>query len=77
MEKALVLLNVGSSDNGNAFENIKSHSNIIEAKMIYGPFDIYAICEGNNTAGIKRTVLELRNIVGVTSTVTCPIVKIE
>ena len=77
MEKALVLLNLGSAEGGTILERIKSHSKVTEAKMIYGPFDIYAICESTNTAGIRRTVLELRNINGVTSTLTCPIMRME
>jgi len=77
MEKALVLINLGSSEGGSVIKRIKSHSKVLDAKMIYGPYDIYAICENNNTAGTRRTVLELRNIEGVISTVTCPIMKME
>lgn len=39
--------------------------------MIYGPYDIYSLCEDETTIGIKRTVMEIRNVAGVVSTLTC------
>lgn len=39
--------------------------------MIYGPYDIYTLCEDTTTMGIKRTVVDIRNMSGVVSTLTC------
>ena len=77
MERALILLNLSSLEGSNTVNKIQAHSKIKEVKMVYGPYDVYAITEDNTTAGIRRTVLELRNIDGVISTLTCPIMKVE
>ena len=77
MEKALILMNITSTEGAGTVDKIRSHAKIKEVKVVYGPYDAYAITEDNNTAGIRRTVLELRNIDGVISTLTCPIMKID
>ena len=71
MERALILIKTESPSETKVFDRVKSHPKVVEANMIYGPYDLYTVCEDNTTVGIKRTVLEIRNILGVVSTLTC------
>jgi hypothetical protein len=44
---------------------------VVEANMIYGPYDIYTLCQDPSTMGIKKMVMDIRNMPGVVSTMTC------
>ena len=55
----------------NLFNKIKVYPGIVEANMIYGPYDIYTLCEDPSTIGIKKMVIDIRNLSGVVSTLTC------
>jgi nitrate reductase NapAB chaperone NapD len=71
MEKALILVKSKSQANNELFNKIKNLKGVVEVNMIYGPYDIYAICENETTMGIKQLVVNLRNLPGVISTLTC------
>lgn len=70
MGKALILIKAEAPADA-LFEKIKSHRAVMEANMIYGPYDIYTLCENGTTMGIKKIVLDIRNMPGVISTQTC------
>ena len=71
MERALILIKTRSPEMIGVFDKIKSHPKVVEANTIYGPYDIYSLCEDETTMGIKRTAMEIRNVAGVVSTCTC------
>jgi len=71
MEKALILVKTKSPTDPELFTKIKSHPGVVEANLIYGPYDIYSLCEDTTTMGIKRIVMNIRNMSGVISTLTC------
>jgi hypothetical protein len=71
MQKALILVKSKSQADSNLFNKIKNFSGVVEANMIYGPYDIYTICEDPSTMGIKKMVMDIRNFPGVVSTMTC------
>jgi hypothetical protein len=71
MQRALILVKSKSPADSALFNKIKVYPGVIEANMIYGPYDIYSICEDPSTMGIKKLVMEIRNLPGVVSTMTC------
>ena len=67
----MILIKTRTPEMVGVFDKIKSHPKVVEANTIYGPYDIYSLCEDETTIGIKRTALEIRNVAGVVSTLTC------
>jgi len=71
MQKALILVKSKSQADTNLFGKIKMFPGVVEANMIYGPYDIYTLCQDPSTMGIKKMVMDIRNMPGVVSTMTC------
>jgi len=71
MQRALLLVKSKSQADSILFNKIKAYPGVVEANMIYGPYDIYTLCEEPTTMGIKKLVIDIRNLPGVVSTMTC------
>ena len=71
MERALILIKTRSQADNVLFNRVKAQKGVVDTNMIYGPYDVYALCENETTMGIKRLVVEIRNLPGVVSTLTC------
>jgi uncharacterized membrane protein (DUF2068 family) len=71
MQRALLLVKSKSQADSILFNKIKVYPGVVEANMIYGPYDIYTLCEEPTTMGIKKLVIDIRNLPGVVSTMTC------
>jgi phosphotransferase system IIB component len=71
MQRALILVKSKSQADTNLFKKIKGQKGVVEANMIYGPYDVYTVCEDASTIGIKKMVMDIRNLPGVVSTMTC------
>jgi len=71
MQRALLLVKSKSQADTNLFNKIRVFPGVVEANMIYGPYDIYTLCEDPSTMGIKKLVMDIRNLPGVVSTMTC------
>jgi Lrp/AsnC ligand binding domain len=71
MQRALILVKSKSQVDSILFNKIKVYPGIVEANMIYGPYDIYTLCQNPSTMGIKKLVMDIRNLPGVVSTMTC------
>ncbi len=71
MQRALILVKSKSQADTNLFNKIKKYRGVVEANMIYGPYDVYTVCEDPSTMGIKKMVMDIRNLPGVVSTMTC------
>ncbi len=71
MHRALILIKSKSQADTDLFTKVKAYPGVVEANMIYGPYDIYTLCQDPSTMGIKKLVMDLRNLPGVVSTLTC------
>jgi hypothetical protein len=71
MQRALILVKSKSQVDSSLFNKIKVYPGVVEANMIYGPYDIYTLCQDPSTMGIKKLVMDIRNLPGVVSTMTC------
>ncbi|MDP2899796.1 MAG: Lrp/AsnC family transcriptional regulator [Candidatus Bathyarchaeota archaeon] len=71
MQRALILVKSKSQADSNLFNKVKAYPGVVEANMIYGPYDIYTLCQDPSTMGIKKLVMDIRNLPGVVSTLTC------
>ena len=71
MQRALILVKSKSQVDSILFNKIKVYPGVVEANMIYGPYDIYTLCQNPSTMGIKKLVMDIRNLPGVVSTMTC------
>jgi len=71
MQRALILVKTKSQMDTNLYNKIKIYPGVIQSNMIFGPYDIYTLCENQTTMGIKKLVIDLRNLPGVVSTLTC------
>jgi len=71
LERALILIKTRSPSDSELYKKLKAHPKVVETNLIYGPYDIYTLCEDSTTMGIKRTVVDIRNMSGVVSTLTC------
>jgi hypothetical protein len=71
MQAALILIKTKAQVDTNLFNKIKVFPGVVEANMIYGPYDMYTVCEDPSTLGIKKMVMDIRNLSGVVSTLTC------
>ena len=71
LERALILIKTKSPSNTELYKKLKAYPKVVEVNLIYGPYDIYALCEDTTTMGIKRTVIDIRNMSSVVSTLTC------
>ena len=71
MQRALILVKSKSQTDSALFNKIKAYPGVVEANMIYGPYDIYSLCQDPSTMGIKKLVMDIRNLPGVVTTMTC------
>lgn len=72
MESALVLISAAPSFDKEILDELKELPNVIEAHYLYGPYDIYAKIEAEAGQDIQDLLFDkIRNIRGITSTMTC------
>jgi hypothetical protein len=73
MKQALVLISVASKYPGGLPELLKKIDGVTDAKFIYGPYDLYAFIEAKTHEGLRDVVLQIRNMDGIQSTITCTV----
>lgn len=71
MEQALVLIMLQSSYPTALPEMLKKITGISDANFIYGPYDLYAIVETETKEKMRDIIVQIRNMDGVKSTLTC------
>ena len=71
MQRALILVKTKTEADEKLLDKIKARSGVVEANMIYGPYDIYCLCEDPSSLGIKKLVFDIRYLSDVVSTLTC------
>jgi DNA-binding Lrp family transcriptional regulator len=74
MEQALVLIVLAFSYPSNMIDEIKNIPGVTEANFIYGPYDLYVIVKTKTKKQLRDAVIRLREIEGISSTMTCNVV---
>ena len=75
MSLAFVLINTIPDEMEEVLKRIKEIESVEEAYMLYGVYDIVAEVKSRTSDDIRRTVLLIRAVKGVTSTLTLMIVE--
>ena len=72
MTQAIVLLTVDPKIESSVLDEIRKMPGVIEARFIYGPYDIYTKIEGDTVQSIRNLVVDkIRGFYGILSTTTC------
>jgi DNA-binding Lrp family transcriptional regulator len=72
MDKALVLITLEPTAERKVLSELRKIEGIIEAEMLYGPYDAYAMIEAKDSSSLHEMVMEkIRGIEGINSTMTC------
>lgn len=70
--KAYVLIKVRAGEVKDVVDQLRRMKTIREAHMTFGPYDVVAVAETDDIAGMgKITALEIQPIPGVEQTLTC------
>lgn len=70
MVKALVLVDVEPKKTKSAFQSIKKLGGVVESMMLYGEYDAMFLVNKEQTLGVQEFVKQVRNVPGITRTVT-------
>ena len=72
MTQALVLMIVDPKIELSVLNEIRSIPGVLDAKYIYGPYDIYVKIKGDSKESVRSLVFDkIRGLYGVVSTTTC------
>lgn len=70
--KAYVLIKVRAGEVKDVIDQLRRIKNVKEVNMTFGPYDVVAVAETEDVAGMGRiTALEIQPIPGVEQTLTC------
>ncbi|HSQ26493.1 MAG TPA: Lrp/AsnC ligand binding domain-containing protein [Anaerolineales bacterium] len=74
--KAYVLIHVRTGSINEVIRNLKRSSDILEANMTFGPYDIVAVVKATDVNHLGHLIAtEIQPIPGVLDTLTCLIVE--
>ena len=73
MRQALVLISVTPKHPWELPELLKMIDGVTAAKFVYGPYDLYAFIEAETHEGLRDIILQVRNMDGIQSTLTCTV----
>ncbi len=72
MDKALVLITLEPSAERKVISELRKLDGVLEAEMLYGPYDAYIMIEAVNSGALHDLVMDkIRGIEGINSTMTC------
>lgn len=74
MEEALVLGTLAFSSPPDIIEKLKSLPSVTDANLIYGPYDFYVFVKTKTKEELGNTIMQIRAIEGVHSSMTCNVV---
>jgi nitrate reductase NapAB chaperone NapD len=74
MEKALILGKLSHRVPRNIIDQFKKIKGVIDADMIFGPYDFYVLINTDSKEILGETSLKIRSIEGVLDTQTCYVV---
>lgn len=75
MEKALVLGRLAFSFPRDILDKMKMVAGVADAKLIYGPYDFYVLVKTKTKEELRDTIMGIRGIEGVQSTMTCGVLS--
>ena len=72
MVKAIVLVNTDTDMGPELSEEIRKYPGVVDARLIYGPYDMYVKVDAETEDEVRALVLDkIRNHHGIKSTTTC------
>ena len=77
MEKAVILGSLARSFPAETLDKIKSIEGVIDADLLFGPYDFYVVAQAEEKEKLSEIALKIRFAEGVASTTTCNVVKKE
>jgi DNA-binding Lrp family transcriptional regulator len=75
MTRALVLLTLEPDFGEEPIVKLKKLKGVQNSELLYGPYDAYALIETGNSDDLSMIVVNIRNIDGIQSTLTCFVAK--
>ncbi len=71
MDRALVMMTLEPETGVTPLEEVRKIPEVIEAHILYGPYDAYVMIEAKNISRIQDIVINrIRNVNGILSTMT-------
>ena len=77
MEKAIILGSLTRSFPLDTLDKFKSIKGVIDADLLFGPYDFYVVVQVEEKEKLSETALKIRFTEGVASTTTCNVVNKE
>jgi nitrate reductase NapAB chaperone NapD len=74
MEKALVLITLKLESSSNLLEQLRMIPSVTDTEMVYGPYDAYAVVESETKEELRDSVMKIRQVYGVHSSLTCNVI---
>ena len=72
MDKAVILLTLEPLSERGVLDKVRALPGVIEAHFLYGPYDAFVKIEAKDSRALQNLVIEkIRNIEGISSTMTC------
>jgi len=75
MEQALILVVLAGSFKRETIDNIRALPGVTNAYLLYGPYDLYVMIQADDREVIRQTVMKLRAMDSIKSTLTCNIIQ--
>ena len=75
MEQALILVILASSFKSETLEKIRMIPGVTMAYLLYGSYDLFVTIKVDTLNELRATVIKIREIEGIKSTVTCNVIK--
>ena len=75
MEQALILVVLAGSFKRETIDNIRALPSVTSAYFLYGPYDLYVMIQSDDREVIRQTVMKIREMDSVKSTLTCNIIQ--
>jgi len=75
MEQALILVVLAGLFKRETIDNIRALPGVTSAYFLYGPYDLYVMIQSDDREVIRQTVMKIREMDSVKSTLTCNIIQ--
>ena len=75
MEQALILVVLAGSFKRETIDNIRALPGVTSAYFLYGPYDLYVMIQADDREVVRQTVMKLREMDSIKSTLTCNILQ--
>lgn len=77
MARAYVLLTANPGEVKETLDEVQGIEGVLSAETVIGPYDLIALVEAKDFDDLGRLVVgKIQEVAGITSTLTCPIIKL-